>query len=544
MELQKEEYRDSLAQCCGALRCMGLNRTRGMGEVKAELIEDGSREKAFSCEAEYDPQASYCRMDYRMELRSPLLCKSVAGGQARTMDYIDGAKMLGLIAQSAGAEFLLLMEKGELICSNVYVCGPEGRCLPLSASVYRVKNEKKSGRDRAAEDEKCRESVQLSAAGDKYMYKNGQEITIHEVETQIRYHHSRPADKSIGHVSKSDAENQMYQLESLSEGQSFAGCVLGTPEQIHQVFALLKSQSHFRLGYNRSAEYGDVRLVVTGFAEEGRKLSHMAERFFVKLNAPAILYNRYGMYSTDEKDLLREVERILGVEGLRIEKRFLKYIEVGGYNTTWDARKPTILAFDKGTALLCEADRPIDIGVCGSGFIGERCSEGYGEIEIVSAPTAYELQFRETGAVSAAGESMNAADCELLRSLRKKAAESDLENRAAERARGMRSFVNSQNAAAVVSQMILMFQEQDSSASFQGAIRERYEKRTDSKQAKLKMAESVLLQDEDFARLREEVSSSYGGVGITEQEAYRWYYGALLYQLKYDVRHIRQGGES
>ena len=42
----------------------------------------------------------------------------------------------------------------------------------------------------------------------------------------------------------------------------------------------------------------------------------------------------------------------MNLSELIIEKRFLKFTEIGGYNVTWNARKPSVPVFDKGTTFI------------------------------------------------------------------------------------------------------------------------------------------------------------------------------------------------
>ena len=79
-----------------------------------------------------------------------------------------------------------------------------------------------------------------------------------------------------------------------------------------------------------------------------------------------------------------EVGAVLGVseEDCEDVQSYLNYTTVGGYNVTWGKRKPILSAFDKGTALQYRMKTPVSLSLPSVYFIGERTSEGFGEISV------------------------------------------------------------------------------------------------------------------------------------------------------------------
>ena len=79
------------------------------------------------------------------------------------------------------------------------------------------------------------------------------------------------------------------------------------------------------------------------------------KNFYLKLNAPLILYSEKAMYTTDAKELVKELSAALwqneNILENSVESRYIKTTFVGGYNVTWGLRKPTVGAFDKGTVI-------------------------------------------------------------------------------------------------------------------------------------------------------------------------------------------------
>ena len=117
---------------------------------------------------------------------------------------------------------------------------------------------------------------------------------------------------------------------------------------------------------------------------------------------------RVGMGAEAIKELLQAIDLDKEAEDLKkevfaavIDKEYqdsnnaniTKYINIsvaGGYNVTWGCRKPTVGTFDKGTVLIVRIKNDNKQRIrTGQLWIGERNTEGFGEIEV--------KEFSETG---------------------------------------------------------------------------------------------------------------------------------------------------
>lgn len=551
---KKHEYEDQMVKICKVVRHMGLNRTRGMGSVKVsfemdipEIFKDRKPEFII---AECQEGMSYSKLDYMLYLHSAVLCKSAAGGQTVCCPYIEGAKILGMIAEAyktegkGNEEFAELTKDQSLICSNAYISDGRKRFEPADASLFVVKDDPRKGRCKAVDIGELRddEIEKLSPLGDKFICYNGQQAEEKKVDMEIRYHHSRPADKSIGHVVSSDSDNQMYQIESISAGQTFTGYILGSSDQIRKICDLFEKRNHYRIGYNRSAEYGEVSIHVVGLSENNEiDEGDSVDRFLLRLNSPAILRRENGMVSPDEEVLLDQLKRKLDLPDLAIEKRFLRFTEIGGYNVTWNARKPSISVFDKGTAFVMKSPAPICLEKINRIWIGERNMEGYGEIRAEKIPEQYKFEIikAEEEKSKKVNESESVSD--MLIWLGRKYAGEIVQAYAAKQAeRIWESIRKRPNVNAVVNQMLMILKEQKKYSEFKRAVKDRYDKGVDAKQEKLETAKKIYAFPEQKIV---EMFPSDLPVKIGEDEVYMWYFSTLLTQLKYKIRHQRKGGK-
>ena len=551
---KKHEYEDQMVKICKAVRHMGLNRTRGMGSVKVsfemDIPEIFKDRKPEFITAACQEGMSYSRLDYMLYLHSAVLCKSAAGGQTVCCPYIEGAKILGMIAEAyktegkGNEEFAKDTKDQSLICSNAYISDGERRFEPADASLFVVKDDPRQGRCKAVDmgELKDDEIEKLSPLGDKFICYNGQQAEEKKVDMEIRYHHSRPADKSIGHVVSSDSDNQMYQIESISAGQTFTGYILGSSDQIRKICELFEKRNHYRIGYNRSAEYGEVSIHVAGLSENNEiEEGDSVDRFLLRLNSPAILRRENGMVSPDEEMILGQLKRKLDLPDLTIEKRFLRFTEIGGYNVTWNARKPSVPVFDKGTAFVMRSPVPVCLEKINRIWIGERNMEGYGEIRAEKIPEQHKFEIikAEEEKSKKVNESESVSD--MLIWLGRKYAGEIVQAYAAKQAeRIWESIRKRPNANAVVNQMLMILKEQKKYSEFKRAVEDRYDKGVDAKQEKLETAKKIYAFPEQKIV---EMFPSDLPVEIGEDEVYMWYFSTLLTQLKYKIRHQRKGGK-
>lgn len=545
----------SLADCCKALRRMGCERTRGLGEVAVRLIpgEFQSAERVVS--GKYDGKGQY-RLDYSIYLNSAVIVKSETGGMDQAQDYLPGALMLGKIARWANEEkkggYQELMEEGELICSNAYIASCGERMVPISAALFIVKNRESEVRDLTClEEEKNGAVYQMKSPGTCYIdgntEKNGKEKLSYarkKVLLETAYHHSRPADKSIGRVIQNSPESQLYQLGSICAGQEFSGFVIGNGNQIGKVYNYLKAHGTFRMGYNCSAEYGEVTLSVKEPKKLERQPVQKASRFVVKLEAPLMEYDDQGRYTTDVDVLTGELEYILERK-IRPVRTFFRYQSTGGYNRTWQMRKPVIDVWDKGTCIVyeTEAERPADIGRLQNCFLGERVSEGYGEISVYLASENREKTMTETEEQTDRQPKQFIRSGELYDKLLASLAKSYIENQARQKARedGIRDM-----DPALVNCMISMCRE-NGSANLKGYlernIQERYgDKRTEKKIKKSEIARHILRGFQED-RLRGSFEKEYHcPLNVDTDCLAAWYYPAYLIEMKYNCRSEKQKG--
>ena len=426
-ELTKEQ-KEFLKDAVSMVKHIGYNRTRGLGLVNISLDELESKSSDKTSETNGGSfskrdihESKWYKISYMITLESPLICKSAEGSQEKIQDYIEGSKMLGLLAQGLSQkEFKELMccdEHGDgIIVSNAYIGRDGERCTPVRASLQKIKDQiyDENGKLKVADMLLPRDDdEQWTPVGRGYASSEGY---VAEVDTEINYHHRRSIDKSVGKATGKD-DSTFYQLKSIRSGQQFAGFILVKGKHTSKVLEVLCQLKGVRMGFGRNAEYGNAEISVIAL-DEFQKEETMRNQFVVKLNSATILYNKCGVPCAELEVFKEYMADRLGVkpEVLQVESAFLNYELIGGFNVTWKRRKPIFTALGKGTVCYIKTTEEVNVALLEKSFIGERVSEGYGEIEVFEAPTEWVILSKDD--MCRANIALNLQEEGILRKLR------------------------------------------------------------------------------------------------------------------------------
>ena len=542
--LNSDDDFNTFKKCAESLSYIGLSRTRGFGEVKITIEKDNSDEGVASNESKNHLKGDTV-LKYKISLDEPMICKSINGGESNSMDYIEGSKIIGLLASRIknDKELKEILDSKGLIFSNAYIAKDNQRMMEVPAYIYSIKNDSKHyinrliyDRDKSnAENEKRQLNIM------KHCYvclKENGDLVRQSVEMEERYHHSRPNDKSIGHAVESDdmSESKFYQLSSIQEGQTFVGYIYGDFEVISKIYDVLRKVDTCYMGYGRSAEYGKARFDIEGAGhQEGNK--EVGKEFVVILKSPTIVYNDKAMYSTKIDDLENTIKKTIGLNNRCEIGRYVQFTQVGGYNVTWQEKKPVLGAFDKGSSLNLVFEQETEINTGKTFFVGERIQEGYGEcviekvkddqnckqLNIVSSDLSREKASQQIGEL---GQSICS---DLLKMYMRKVAY--------EMAKSEKDLSN-ENVRSTVSNMIMMENENKTIEGIKKSVQKRYEKNSKVKTQKKEFAQKIIKNVEGksvdiFSGFNKLYGVEYKGENIDlEKHLLRLY----LQELKYRIR--------
>ena len=317
------------------------------------------------------------KISYTVHLHSPLICKSAQGNQAKTEDYIAGSKVLGLIARSMGNDAYQKV-MNDIVVSNAYVSLTDGRALPGRNSLQKIKNQSYVDGKMEIVDmmyfKNDNDKEQRTPANIDYMSDQNEVLSVEE---QISYHHQRPKDKSIGRATS--AAGQFYQLASICEAQTFKGFIYANRETSKQIMDAVSKLGQVRMGYGRNSEFGQIDFTLDS-VEDARNKETLIHDADLLLASDVILYNDNGMLVADVNVLKDYLNAYFGVDDIEIESPFLSYNAIGGFNVTWKRKKQIFSALSKSSCMKIHSDTGFKASFNHSYFVGERVSEGFGEI--------------------------------------------------------------------------------------------------------------------------------------------------------------------
>lgn len=511
-----EETKVHLCRAAEMVKHIGLSRTRGLGLIKIETDNISKSAPAVTANDIKVPEGNV-RLWYTLSLEAPLLLKSAQGNQTKSMDYIEGAKILGLLAQKCGYDSYI-KKLSTVICSNAYVANGKNRAVPAMASLQKKKDQKYENGVLVCKNRLITENVdeQMSPLGEKYIDKMGNLV---EVKKEINYHHKRPSDKSIGRATGKD-DSAFYQLESVRKGQSFIGFIDGSKEQIEMIIDGFSNSPEIRLGSSKNVEYGLVRMSLDKVISRNMTKDFSLNSAYVKLNSSLIMYNEEGMLSSDIRDMEFYLSKALyGMPGkVKVidTALALNFDMIGGFNTTWHRRKPTGTILGKGSILKIACEGELSLPEDSIMFIGERNSEGYGEIEIMRELT-------ENYSVRKVAETKNTScnKTDIISKLKNTQHKYDIEEEARVKAREISKVVQSNPSKdATIAKLLIITQAEK------------------NREDALKQINAI--EKESISSLAKKVFSKADGYS---EEDYRIFILAYLRELKYLIRASKSGKE-
>lgn len=384
---------DIFRKCVSLVKHIGMSRTRGLGLVNMTLEGDVSTQKDNNhIRIKKSELGGFNKIHYKVYLKSSMICKSPVGNQAISQDYIAGSKILGLIAGSMNKDdYAKIMDNDGIIVSNAYIVNNGSRCVPAKVSLQKQKDQTYDDSGKMVIYNMIYEpdvnGKQMTAVGISYIDKDNMKVSV---DTQISYHHKRPDDKSIGRATGKD-NSSFYQLASICAGQTFAGYIYADKNNAEKILEALQNLGEIRMGYGRNSEFGAVDFYIDKVEpiEEKKKMLKEVDITFL---SDVILYNDNGMLSMEKSVLENYLKAITGSNDIEIENAFFNYVTIGGYNVTWNKRKPVFNAIGKGSVIRIKSSDGINVGkLKNQHYIGERTYEGYGEMQIEEVKNTSEV---------------------------------------------------------------------------------------------------------------------------------------------------------
>lgn len=398
------KIRTFLILCCGMLKNMGLNRTRGWGEVLCTIseIEKNNAPKVTHTAFELPTYAAgnSRAISYKITLKEPVISAPLSGEEG-CEGYLPGSMLLGYFANRwikakskdeesnkpphKNIEFRRMFLEGGIKFGSAY----PGKDKPYYPAPVTIKTNKSN--DEAYDDcvDKPDHNLlrKLSRKLGGFLNvasEEGKSVpSVANIQYDVQLHHARPSDRGVGHAQKSnEAGNNggLFSYKALSANQTFFGSIVGEESDLQKLLSL--AEPFIQLGRSRSAQYGNVTfewLSDHRFLSGNKILIHPAEKVRVLVKSPLILCDASGTIVPDAGILAKHL-------GLDIEKSFVSESFVAGYNATWRLPRGQMRSIKPGSVITMVNNGGDECELDAEQFIGLRTGEGFGHIGVEKLP--------------------------------------------------------------------------------------------------------------------------------------------------------------
>lgn len=389
-----------------AVRHIGMDRNRGLGNVRCELdtehavmlsVTEELRKYTNSAKSETENSAGLRKLIcYTVRNKGALMLSSTKDDISEK--YISGRVVLGALAgiylNMFGLEepddvFYDLFLNGETIFSNLYVTdSPNKNYVPVPMFLNRLKKMEKYvcvlKSDNDISDEYLKKEYspedgnQPKKLTGKYLYWVNNKINVIEPKMDIVWHNSKSEIFDKERMGKGSDGQILYSSEAIEAGQLFSGTIL-VPEKYQKLVEELLNSKQLRFGKSKTAQYGSCELVSceAKLYEQVKHQWKSGDRVMVVLESDAVISGDYG-YTVECDAVMEHIANKIGLKRVENPRVFMTTNIATGYNAKMNLKRASVPAVAAGSAFEFE--------VAGSEmeekFIGSFCAEGFGKIRL------------------------------------------------------------------------------------------------------------------------------------------------------------------
>lgn len=404
-----ECYYEDIEKISKALRHIGLNRNRGLGNVicYVDRNDNDINDLINNYNITNDNDKMIC-LDYVIENITPLMLSGESNEE--TERYIRGQSIIGALAskylslpdKSADDElFYDLFLNGKVKYTNLYITKKQIKkdsleseyknFFPAPLFINKMKKSKKLVNLAKADSKNCfgngedyspEHGNQPKKLKNEFIYitDDKKNIIITKPVLDIMYHHSKRETYSSNVNHDENTNGILYTLETIRENQYFRGSIIGKKKYIDIIKKLMYS-SQLRFGKSKSAQYGMCKIVKTNEYNYFNEISvKKGEKIFVVFESDSIFINgiNYTVRCDDITELTAESLNISYDKSYN-KDIYLQTTTITGYNTIWNLKKASFPMVKAGSVIsfYLTGDTVID-----TEFVGEKNTEGFGKIRI------------------------------------------------------------------------------------------------------------------------------------------------------------------
>lgn len=410
MKDKENEIRKLLDASCKALRHIGLNRTRGLGNITVELIQENDEnvpEAGRKLEAELKnlvcDRADTIEIPYHIVLNAPVSIPGIAEYETE----IPGRSVIGCMAgtylkdHNADETFKNLFLNGKVIWSPLTPVIGGKISHPTPMMLMELKNGGKKKINRYTQAGNHWSSQKPKTLDGTYAVATEEGFIISDPLLQMSYHHSISKDK-------------LYAQNALENTMIYGGNVLITDADKNLASEVIKllQNGKIRFGRSKGAQYAACSLKdfgTPGTLNTSPKQIQNKELLFVVLQTDMVLIDN-GVYRQDSISVRKAIVKKLNEteqSGICLDKSgnpvhpegyidICQYKTLSGYQTMWHLQKPHIPAIKAGSVYCFVSDGGV---VPEYVTVGEYIQEGCGRCCVFTLSNLNKMQNIQKGSI-------------------------------------------------------------------------------------------------------------------------------------------------
>lgn len=363
------KYYKKVKEALSSITHIGVRDEGISGEVEVKMR---SYQSGHQTEDLLSPKCRYDSLEVSYIIQSPLCLYAPYNEDEKTEKYIPGNLIYADIVKNAAAQYDIDVDNVK--CSNAYLSYKGERMVPLPI---------------------CSSVVKLDKEEMRYRLSHGRDYTRVEQDINIKDAYAIDYNKHMTYYAKPQTERiesrdgTVYDV--LIPGQVMKSVIYADDKDIRKIYEYIKSRSLLNLGVLCNEGYGEVYHKVDKARIKEAKEEIFSRYFDVLCVSDVLLLNDEAVSTVSTDAFVHELEYVLNLSGvLRAEAMYTKVHTDYSDNVFWNKEGCVNRCIKKGSVyrIIVSGD-PIDIEPIIHCFIGERTSEGYGEIISYPAKNEY-----------------------------------------------------------------------------------------------------------------------------------------------------------
>ncbi len=313
---------------------------------------------------------------YKIKTVNPVIIRSTRGdaNMVNTKSYIPGNTVLGVFTSlyigkrelkdaHKDSIFYDWFLKGDLTFTDAHTSDDKRRYFPNPYSIKEEKYKRHLAYDLMFEGDSFDKSTR---SGEAFIDIEGSTIYDKPVKKSISFHHSK----------EDNADNKIFNYESINANQIFEGKIIGSEEQISVFKECFPLKITAYMGLSKNSQYGRVAIELADVSDYCQEIKTGTESndkdVVMTLLSDTIIYNDNGFSTADTDNL----EKLLGV---KIKNSFIRKDVIEQFVGVWKLKNQSETAFKAGSCFKCDI-LPGNYEKLQIEGIGEKIHEGFGRV--------------------------------------------------------------------------------------------------------------------------------------------------------------------